>query len=248
MDLDREPVFSFTTDLDWASEYCISELLTTLVDFDVKPTVFVTHESQVIAEFERNELIELGVHPNFLKGSTHGTTYEQVIDHVFKLAPSAEVYRSHCYYDNFHVTKLMYDRGIRLDSNLCLHLQPNIQPLYHSGMMKRVPVFWEDDIAFRQPVPNWDLESQLEMFLSPGLKVLNVHPFYFATNTPTNEHYLRKKSEVQTLRKGDTSSIHSGAGTKQFVLQLLKFLKQRRIKFVLLSEYMNANSRQTVKV
>src|SRR5262245_37809023 len=129
-----DPLFCMTTDIDWASEYCICELRSILEGFGVRPTVFVTHRS---VEIDRWELAELGIHPNFLPGSTHGLSVPDVIDHVLQIVPSAKTFRSHCFFDNTHVTRAIRERGILYDSNLCLHLQPNIVPLRHwSGIIR----------------------------------------------------------------------------------------------------------------
>ena len=55
----REPVFCFTADVDWASDYCLRELRSLLDAFEIRPTIFVTHRS---AELEGWENAELAVH------------------------------------------------------------------------------------------------------------------------------------------------------------------------------------------
>ena len=44
-----------------------------MIDHDVRATFFVTHESPALQRLkDRPDLFELGIHPNFLPGSTHG--------------------------------------------------------------------------------------------------------------------------------------------------------------------------------
>ena len=95
----NEPVFAVTADLDWASEYCVQQLLDALDAHGVVPTVFATHASDVLRDRAARGLAEVGVHPNFLPGSSHGDDIAAVVDHVFGLVPGAVVSRSHHFVD-----------------------------------------------------------------------------------------------------------------------------------------------------
>jgi hypothetical protein len=63
---------ALTSDLDWASEYCIEHFLDIAERFSVTPTLFVTHASVAAFQAARDARAELGIHPNFLPGSSHG--------------------------------------------------------------------------------------------------------------------------------------------------------------------------------
>src|ERR1700691_1386303 len=92
--------FVFTSDLDWASDDCIKDLLGIADRFSLKPTLFVTHESAVTRAASRNGRADLGIHPNFRLGSDHGDEVSAVFNHVLQMAPQAAAFRAHHYIDS----------------------------------------------------------------------------------------------------------------------------------------------------
>jgi hypothetical protein len=232
-----EPVLCFTSDVDWASDPCLEDLFGQLASRGIRPTVFATHRSEVLATREAAGDVEVGIHPNFLPGSTHGAGEDEVIDHVLGLFPSARAFRSHCFVDSTHIVRRMLARGIRYDSNLCLFLEPELRPLRHGGGIVRLPVFWEDDCHWELTGGDWDLASYLGRFLTPGLKILNVHPFPFAVNVPDAGRYGQIKHHIPTLSEHELPAlVHPGAGSRTFVLDLLDSLLERGLRFHTLHE------------
>jgi hypothetical protein len=226
------PIFAFTTDLDWASEYCIQDLKKILDSFGISPTVFVTHQSSTVQTWKN---AEVGIHPNFNLGSTHGQNINSVLDHVLRIAPDAKCFRSHSFYDCTAVAMEMRNRGIIYDSNLCLYLQPNLHPLNHIFGSMRFPVFFEDDVQWYYPPNDWNVS--LEPFLTPGLKVLNFHPFMVALNIPSLEYYNKIKNYIaiadfQTI----TEHRYQGNGPRTFLLKLLTLLTNKNNKFYKLQD------------
>lgn len=233
----EESLFSFTSDLDWASDFCLDDLLGFLSEHDIVATVFGTHRSQALERHAAEGTAEIGLHPNFLPGSTHGEDEASVIDHVQELFPDAEAFRSHCFVDSTHIARQMLARGISYDSNLCLYLQPGLVPLRHGTGIVRFPVFWEDDCHWELTGGDWDLDRYLDRFLTPGLKIMNVHPFPFAANVTSTEHYLRTKSHITTLSAGDLDEVrHPGQGTRTFVTSLIEALADNGARFHTLKE------------
>ena len=47
--------------------------------FDIVPTIFATNESTVLSQKHSEKKVDIGLHPNFLEGSTHGNDYISVI-------------------------------------------------------------------------------------------------------------------------------------------------------------------------
>jgi SAM-dependent methyltransferase len=231
----NSPLFSFTSDVDWASEYCIRDLSGLLASFQVKPTLFVTHESAVIADLAAAGKADLGVHPNFAPGSSHGDSIPEVIDSVFRLVPSAETYRAHRFVDSTTIGTEMERRGIRYDSNLCLHMQAGLEPLQHATGVLRYPVFFEDDVNWMRAPGDWRLD--LEEFITPGLKILNFHPFFVAANIPSFEYYQSIKSHISTVDETTIEEIrYRGEGTRTFLERLLEALAARSERFYTLKE------------
>jgi len=126
------PLFVLTSDTDWASEACIQDVAALAERFRIKPVFFATHQSDTLARLQRDGAADVGVHPNFRPGSTHGADVETVIDHVFRLYPGARSYRCHGFVDSFEIAERMRERGVVHDSNLCLDMQADIRPLHHA--------------------------------------------------------------------------------------------------------------------
>lgn len=232
----EEPVFSLTSDVDWASEYCISEFLHTVTDFGVVPTVFATHKSDVLNHFHGREEIELGVHPNFLPGSSHGSDVCSVVTHMFELVPNAVCFRSHHFVDSTGITSAMTKKGVKFDSNLCLYLQPNLIPLHHASGILRFPVFWEDDLHWHRR-GSWCFEEYQHFFVTPGLKVLNVHPFMFTLNISDGNFYVKAKSHIPSLTEEEATRMRNRSdGVRTFVTRLLESLINSGHRFFTLGE------------
>ena len=186
---EEEPVFCFTSDIDWSSESIIKYSHDILSGDDLKLTYFITHSSPFLNELNASNKIDLLIHPNFLPNSSHGDSFNEVIDYCMNLVPNADGFRSHRY---FEVNDIMDDfakRGFRFVSNHCTRCETNIKPLKHRSGLLSIPIFLEDGgYLIMDPTLNFDnLIPRLE---SPGLKVINFHPAHMAFNTP-NFAYTR---------------------------------------------------------
>jgi len=223
----EQPVFCFTSDIEWAPEWAIKEMLDLFKQYNIPLTPFVTHDSKVIRDrYDRPEIKhKVGLHPNFLPRSSHGETQLEVIDFVNNLWPEAVGFRSHCFFDNTKITDAFAKRGFKYDSNLCLFLQPNCEPLFHNSGLLRFPVFWEDDIHFRRGVP-FSIETISDFLDNPGLKVFNVHPLIIALNVPDEKYY-----EAHKFLNQDNGQDHfwrefvfCAGGGRDFVESVLEYV------------------------
>lgn len=230
------PMFCITSDIDWASDYCIEDFITLISSYGIKPTIFATHESKTIRKFAAMNKIELGIHPNFLPKSLHELDYLSVIDTMVRMYPEAKTFRSHYFFDSTKIIQEMRKRGICYDSNICLHFQSDLVPLKLADGILRFPVFWEDD-SHMQINKNWDLKNYIKEFLTPGLKVLNFHSFNVAVNVPDRTYYLEVKEHIQTTSSNTIDTIrYNGHGVRTFLIELLDSLFVRNEKFYTLSE------------
>jgi len=231
------PFFVLTSDIDWASDACIADMAETVAGYDVRPVFMATGESAVLRRLHKEGRIELGIHPNFLAGSSHGATEKAVIEHMMSLYPDATTYRTHSFVENSHITLALRARGFTYDSNLGLHLQRNLQPLRHWSGLTRFPVFWEDDVYWRHNKGVYDLDAIWDDFMSPGLKVLSVHPVNFALNIPDAEGYAAIRSRIPSLTAEDIAKLRfKGPGTRDFVLKLVERLREQKIRVHTLAE------------
>ena len=94
-----------TFDIDWAPDWVIEDLLEILDSKDVKATIFCTHKTEMNQEIcHRGH--NLGIHPNFMQGSTQGESVKEIINNLLDLVPNAKCIRNHGLYQS---TRLLYD-------------------------------------------------------------------------------------------------------------------------------------------
>lgn len=228
--------FVLTADVDWASEHCIQRYIDYAASHDIVPTLFVTHRSPVIERAAAAGKIDVGIHPNFMAGSSHGATIDEVLDYVFDLVPHPVASRSHCFFDNTAVSTELARRGISIDSNLCCHLQEELPILRHWNGVKRLPVFFEDDVHWTQG-GGWSFEDYRAAFESPGLKILNFHPFMWTLNVPDAEFYAAHRSRITTLEPQTAMEIRfRGNGSATFLDEIILWVRATGGKFVSLRE------------
>ena len=219
------PVFSFTSDLDWAPEEAIAETLALFDRYDVPLTPFVTHDSAAITlRFASpDQRSRVGVHPNFSPQSTHGVNELEVLDSVCALWPDAKGFRSHGFVDNSNLTLALRDRGFQWDSNLALFLQERLVPLEHISGLVRFPVFWEDSVHIHKRL-GFDFDEIARLVVTPGLKVINVHPIHVALNTFSPDHYAESRALALEDARFD------GVGIRTLLTDLLNFIRERSFR------------------
>jgi hypothetical protein len=231
-----EARFVLTGDVDWASEHCIDSYVDHAASHGIVPTLFVTHRSAAIERAAAAGKVHLGIHPNFLPGSTQGTTTEEVLDHVFDLVPEPVASRSHCFADGSHIAHALARRGITVDSNICCHLQAGLPVLNHWNGVKRLPVFFEDDVHWEQG-GTWAFADYRAAFASPGLKILNFHPFMWALNVPDAEFHAAHRSHIPTLTGPEAASLrHRGPGSATFLDEIIGWVRETGGEFVSLPQ------------
>ena len=228
--------FVLTGDVDWASEHCIESYVDHAARHGIVPTLFVTHRSPAIERAAAAGRVHLGIHPNFLPGSSHGSAIDEVLDHVFDLVPRPVAARSHCFADSSQIAAALAERAIRVDSNLCCHLQQGLPVLHHWNGVKRLPVFFEDDVHWTQG-GGWSFADYRDVFGSPGLKILNFHPFIWALNTPDADFYAAHRSHIPTLTAQEADRLrHPGPGSATFLDEIIAWVRQGGGEFVSLPD------------
>lgn len=191
--------FIITLDVDWTPDFIIEQVARDLTARKVKTTWFITHASPSLSLLRRNpELFELGIHPNFMPDSTHGTSSDKVLSHCMTLVPEATSMRTHAGMQSIPlINKIMASTPIVLDSSLYLPHMEGIQPVSYWSQGKellRAPIFWEDDLEMERPDGCWTLEA-LTCFKN-GLKVFAFHPIHTHMNTRKMTQYRELQSRV----------------------------------------------------
>ncbi len=197
---ERFDFFAFTVDVDWAPDYMIDYMADAFTQAGVRCTWFITHHSPAIERLRANPLFELGIHPNFLPGSTHGATEEAAMQYCLDIVPGAKSIRTHALVQNSRLLwNLRRKYDIQTDCSLFLPFTPNIIPhtLCHSAAevpLVRIPFFWEDDVECLRPGRSWNAMSN--GIHVHGLKMFNFHPMYVGLNENDFSNYEKVKAEL----------------------------------------------------
>ena len=228
--------FVLTLDVDWASDDCIEHILGVAARFGIKPTVFVTHRSEVLRRSAAEGRVELAAHPNFTAGTTQGEGVEEVIHYVRTLAPDAVAVRCHRHFTGPEIEAALVRRGYRLDSTTYRHLAPDIIAETLPCGLTRLPVFFEDDCHWQAGL-TWRFADHAAAFFTPGLKVLNFHPFFVMLNIPHADFYARFKHRITSLTADEAARLrHEGAGAGTFLIEALTMIQAQGHRFVTLGE------------
>ena len=231
---DEEPVFCFTSDIDWASEDAIQLFFQEINPSAIKLTTFVTHKSEVIEDFKNKGEIELGIHPNFLPGSSHGNDFRSVIESTLKFAPNAKSFRSHRGFDVTDITHLLFEYGIEYDSNIVAIFPDGCRPIVHESGLVRFPIFFEDGTHLYNQL-DLDLAKFTKWFKRPGVKILSFHPMNFVINTPEIK-YMRfikdshSREEYANLSIKEINELrYQGKGITSLCKEIINFTHNYKI-------------------
>ena len=226
-----EPEIVLTIDIDWAPDFAVDWMTRMLSDRGVKATWFVTHMTQSVGNL-RNwpDLFELGVHPNFLPGSTHGADTESVLDHVLELVPDAISTRSHSVVSSGRLLEQIAETDrLRVESTIFLPEMDCVRPIVHrlrGRDLLKIPFVWSDDYEMNRERPDWSLHRHLER---SGLSVLAFHPIHTYLNTCNVERYQSiteayPRIDELTLSAAETW-VTNGSGPRSMFLEVLDVLR-----------------------
>lgn len=192
---------AITLDTDWAPDAAIAECAQMLVEANVRATWFVTHESPAIAALrDQPELFEIGIHPNFLPGSSHGDTPDAVLASCMRMVPDAISMRTHALVQSTPLLETVLEKTpIRCDASLLLSYASHVEPIEYQRKgitLLRIPYVWEDDIEMLRDRPRWSTTTALA---GRGLRVFDFHPIHVALNSGDFVRYESLKATVKPL-------------------------------------------------
>ena len=220
-------------DIDWAPDFVIDSVARKLIEARTPATWFVTHQSKAVARLaERPDLFELGIHPNFLPGSTHGKSVDEVLDAVMKMAPEAVSMRTHGLVQSTSILdRVMALTPIKIDASMYLAHASGVEVVdywWNGRHMTRVPFIWEDDLEWQRPKPVWQAEKMVDR---PGIKVFAFHPMHVFLNSKDPSAYNVLKGQVKNLGELEQAEamklIQTGPGAGSFFQDLIKSFKLR---------------------
>lgn len=180
-------------DQDWAPAWATRDIHAALVAARLEATFFATHGCESLDDMRDRGLVELGWHPNFLAGSSHGTTTEEVLDTMALLVPEARGARAHCLIRGTPFLTAYKSRGLIYDAADLHDGVPDLRPFLSWTGMVRLPIWFEDDVHLERALP-----CRLDALdlASPGLKVLTFHPVLVALNAANLAQYAALKADL----------------------------------------------------
>lgn len=232
---------AFTIDIDWASEDSIREITDFFIGNEIPVNIFCTHPSAVLAERKESPLVELGIHPNYSDGSSHGNTMDEITDYCMNLVPDARSVRGHRWFNSNDMYDRLIKRGILYDSSEC-SMMDRVEPYIHRSGLLRFPVFFEDGgMLWNGMEPDFKSNGR-KYFSQDGLKVLDLHPIHFAINSPTDSYYRQvadgiSRQEYNTMNSETILRLrYAGKGIRNYVMELVEFVKTHNVNVVSLGQ------------
>jgi hypothetical protein len=238
-------------DVEWAHPEVQADVVRLLAERNLRATFFCTHAGISVPGHER------ALHPNFRRRgnsllATHDPRrvnrwndtelYQFIVRSTQAFCPEAVGVRSHCLFYDSALLPVYGELGIQYESTYLLPLAPGLSPVWKSGAVLALPLYYMD---------HWDLESQVTGFAleglrldQPGLKVLSLHPNLIFTNAASIGQYIESKAyyhDPERLLK----SRHTGRGTRTLFLELLDRLANNGIPVRTLDEINKQWRKQT---
>ncbi len=222
-----------TLDTDWAPDFAIDFVAAELISRKIKATWFITHNSPAIKKlFKYPDLFEIGIHPNFLSGSTQGKSVEEVLRYCFALVPKATSMRTHSLFQSTPLLQqIATETTITTDVSLFLPRATLLKPVeyrWKDRTLLRIPYCWEDDFEMERNSPDWNFPTRAVS--EQGLKVFNFHPMHIYLNSGNMESYKKLKQQfprLSDLTEVDKQFVQTGSGARTAFLQLIDLLAGR---------------------
>ena len=238
---EEEPVVCFTSDIDWASEDMIQKTFELLDLKSLEITIFNTHKSYELEMKLKKKEINMLIHPNFLPNSSHGNSFDEIIENCLKFCPNAKGFRSHRYFEVNDIFDIFSKLGFKYFSNFCTRCEENLKPILHRSGLLSIPIFFEDG-GFLLMDPSLNFNNFLKRFSKPGLKVINFHPAHVCFNTP-NFGYTRKikdsvsREEWNNLSKENLKKIeYNQYGIRNFLEKIIEHTQKKNMKIFSIEE------------
>ena len=182
-----------TFDQDWAPSWATERLAETIERAGLRATLFVTHDCASLPALRAGGAFELGWHPNFLPGSSHGDSVEAVLDYLAAIVPEARGARAHTLMRGTPILEAYKRRGLRYDA-ADLHDGVSGLEVFRSWTgVSRIPIWFEDDVHLQRGL-SCDLSALT--LQSGGLKVCTFHPVLVALNCADLMAYNQLKTDL----------------------------------------------------
>ena len=233
---------AITFDIDWAPDCAIDFTAGLLEERGVRSTWFVTHLSPAVERLRsRPDLFELGIHPNFMPGSSHGVEPETVLKTCMSFVPEAVSVRTHGLLQSGNLfDSVMSHTPITCDVSLFLPmaLQVDVVKYERFGqVLWRAPYVWEDDYVM-EALPIAERSDRVfsgfdaTLAKARGIQIFNFHPIHVFLNSNSMDKYGAMKREYPRLASLTADAAapffeNERAGTKTALLDLASAVAKR---------------------
>ena len=190
--------YALTFDIDWAPDFAILHCLELLDDARCKATFFATHSTSINQEIV-NRGHNLGIHPNFLPGSSHGAGVQAIISECLNYAPDAWCMRTHALVQSSPLLHEIFSKfpQLKLDVSLFMHRSAfahKVKWEFDGVTFDRLLYNWEDDAQF----VSYNEDNLPELFFGE-LTVFDFHPIHVFLNSTDGSEYRKLKSKNSNL-------------------------------------------------
>lgn len=224
-----------TFDMDWASDDVLKWFYDFMEELDVPYEINVTHNTELLNIFRDNDLVELGIHPNFnplLTGTRNEChDFKEVLCNIKNIVPEAVTMRSHSLTDSSQIKSELKNIGIK--NNLNVLIPPFdgmvIKAQKNWNGINIIPFIFEDDVYILTKC-----NQSIEYFLSDRFdapRVFNMHPIHVFLNTNTMSVYENARphfGDYNNLKKCINSSCR---GTRNILIDIVNKAKLQGFVF-----------------
>lgn len=216
-------MIAFSSDIDWAPEPVIEDIISIFEQYTIPCTLFATHSSPVVMGCNR-KLFEIGIHPNFnglLEGK--GGSVDAILDDLLNQFPEAKGVRSHSLTQNSRILQKFSERGLEYDANEFFPYHSNLHCWQLWNGIVRVPFNWGDDVHY---MFNKQYNDCGLRFVDDALNILNFHPIHVFLNTENAARYEAAKQHYGDVASLEKHKNKTGEpGTRDLLLNLLEKAK-----------------------
>ena len=219
--------FVLTFDIDWAPDYAILKCLELIESAGCKATFFATHHTTMNQEIV-NRGHNLGIHPNFLPGSSHGSNVDEIIAECLSYAPNAWCMRTHSLVQSSPLLYEIFSKfpQLKLDVSLFMHRSPYAHKVdwsFDELSFERLLYNWEDDAQFSSYKDN----TIPELFFGE-LTVFDFHPIHIFLNSTDGSLFRKMKMEQShiplnelDLKVAEKYAMTEVTGTQSYLKAIL---------------------------
>ena len=220
-----KPLYHITFDTDWAPESSLSIVRSVLSQKGLLATFFATNNSDIVQDLIRDGH-EIGLHPNFLSGTTQGESPVSIIANLLEIFPNAKVIRTHSLFQSSPLMHEIFSTfpQLKIDMSLLTHRFPHVGSFYwRQGdvAVRRVNFNWEDDVAFYDEGFDWS-----SAFFPGSINVFNFHPIHVHLNSRDSLNYMSLKRNLKhplvNLEQTEADRyVNSSPGTLTFLNSII---------------------------